>query len=111
MKTSIIASSAPLVSVRLTPAEMEQLRARAYTVSGTVAGITRELVRAGLAGGDSKAQAERLAQIERRMAALEQQSRDTNTRTQVIERAARDLQALFDRLLATLTGEGAGRAS
>jgi hypothetical protein len=111
MKTSIIASSAPLVSVRLTPAEMEQLKARAYTVSGTVAGVTRELVRAGLAGGDSKAQAARLAQIERRMAALEQQSRDTNTGTRAIERAARDLLALFDRLLATLTGEGAGRAS
>jgi hypothetical protein len=111
MKTPIMASRVALVSVRLTPAEMEQLRARAYTVSGTVAGITRELVRAGLVGGDSKAQAERLAQIERRMAALEQQSRDTNTGTRAIERAARDLLALFDRLLATLTGEGAGRAS
>jgi hypothetical protein len=100
--------SAPLVSIRLAPAEMEQLKARAYTVSGSVAGVTRELLRAGLAGGDNKALAERLAQIERRMAALEQQGRDTNTRTQATERAARDLLAMFEKLLKMLTGEGAG---
>ncbi len=99
-------SSAPLVSIRLAPAEMEQLKARAYAVSGSVAGVTRELVRAGLAGGDNKALGERLALIERRMAALEQQGRDTNNRTQATETAARDLLALFDRLLRTLTGEG-----
>ena len=97
-------SRAPLISIRLTPAELEQLRARAYTLSGSVAGVTRELVRAGLAGGDAKAVAERLLQIERRLTGLEQQARESGAHIQAAERAARDLLTMFDRLLKTLSG-------
>ena len=74
-------------------------------MSGSVAGVTRELVRAGLAGGDAKAMAERLLQIERRVAALEQQVRDTNTGIQGVDHSAQNLLAMFDRLLKTLSGE------
>jgi hypothetical protein len=99
------------VSIRLTDAEIEQLQARAYAVSATMTGIARDLIRSGLAGGDNKSLADRLMLIERRIVALEQQSRDTNARTQSIDRAARDLLAMFDALLKALTGERAGRAA
>ena len=65
------------VSIRLGPAEIEQLQARAYTLSASVTGIARDLIRAGLAGGDNKALADRLMLIERRIVALEQQGRET----------------------------------
>ena len=99
------------VSIRLTAIEIEQLQARAYGVSGTVTGMARELIRCGLAGGDNKSLADRLMTIERRIVALEQQGRDTHARTQSIDRAARDLLAMFDALLKALTGESAGRAA
>ena len=99
------------VSIRLTGAEIEQLQARAYAVSGTMTGIARDLIRCGLAGGDNKSLADRLMMIERRIVALEQQGRDTNARTQSIDRAAHDLLTMFDALLKALTGDSAGRAA
>ena len=42
------------VSVRLTLAEIEQLQARAYSLSASVTGIARDLIRTGLAGADNK---------------------------------------------------------
>ena len=42
------------LSIRLTYAEREQLRAHAYSVSASVTGIARDLIRSGLAGGDNK---------------------------------------------------------
>ena len=107
----MVADRTKPVSIRLTAIEIEQLQARAYGVSGTVTGMARELIRCGLAGGDNKSLAERLMMIERRIVALEQQGRDTNARTQSIDRAARDLLAMFDALLKALTGESAGRAA
>jgi hypothetical protein len=99
------------VSLRLTHAEIEQLQARAYTLSASVTGIARELIRTGLAGGDNKALADRLMLIERRIVALEQQSRDTHAKAQAIDQAARDLLAMFDALLKALTGESPGRTA
>lgn len=98
------------VSIRLTHAEIEQLQARAHTLSASVTGIARDLVRTGIAGGDNKALAERLMRIERQMAVLEQQSRDTQAAAQATDQAARDLLAMFDALLKALTGENGGRA-
>lgn len=92
------------VSIRLAPAEIEQLQARAYTLSATITGIARDLIRTGLAGGDNRALADRLMLIERRIAALEQQGRETH-------QVARDLLAMFDALLKALTGESSGRAA
>jgi phosphate uptake regulator len=99
------------ISIRLAKGEIDQLQARAYSLSGNVTGIARDLIRTGLAGGDNKALADRLMLVERRIVALEQQSRETHALTQSIDRAARDLLAMFEALLKALTGESNGRAA
>ncbi len=99
------------VSIRPAPAEIEQLQARAYTLSASITGIARDLIRTGLAGGDNKALADRLMLIERRIVALEHQGRETQAKALSIDRAARDLLAMFDALLKALTGESAGRGA
>jgi hypothetical protein len=68
------------ISLRLAPRHVEALKARAHTVSGTLTGVARELILAGLAGGDNRVLAERLMQIERRFAALEGLARDVRVR-------------------------------
>ena len=98
------------VSVRLAIREVERLQARAHVVSGTVAGIARDLIVTGLAGGDSKALAARLMLIERRLIVLEGVARDASERSERIESLARDLRARFDALLNALSsGDGAAR--
>lgn len=99
------------VSLRLSIAEYEQLQARAYQLAARPTGVARDLIRAGLIGGDNKALGGRLMQVERRLAALEQASRDAGAKAQGAERAARDLLAKFDALLAALSGETIGRAA
>jgi hypothetical protein len=96
------------VSLRLAPRDIEQLKARAHTVSGTLTGVARELILTGLAGGDNKALAERLMGIERRLAALETLAREVIDKAQHIDSVARDLRAKFDALLRALSSvEGA----
>jgi hypothetical protein len=111
MTGAIMADRTKPVSIRLAPAEIEQLQARAYTLSASVTGIARDLIRTGLAGGDNKALADRLMQIERHIVALEQQGRETHAKAQSIDQAARDLLSMFDALLKALTGETTGRAA
>jgi hypothetical protein len=38
------------ISVRLTKSEIDQLQARAYTLSASVTGVARDLIRSGIAG-------------------------------------------------------------
>jgi hypothetical protein len=95
----------------LARSEINQLQARAYTLSASVTGVARELIRTGLAGGDNKALADRLMLIERRIVALEQQAQETHAGIQSIDRAARDLLAMFEALLKALTGESTGRVA
>ncbi|WP_316184635.1 hypothetical protein [Bradyrhizobium sp. SZCCHNRI1003] len=99
------------ISIRLAANEIEQIRARAHRLSANITGVARDLIRTGLAGGDNKALADRLMQIERRIAALEQQSQQTYVQTQSTDKAARDLLAMFEALLKALTGESSGRAA
>jgi hypothetical protein len=99
------------VSIRLAKSEIDQLRARAYSLSATVTGVARDLIRTGLAGGDNKALANRLMLIERRIVALEQQGQEMHAQMVSIDQAARDLLAMFDALLKALTGESTGRAA
>jgi hypothetical protein len=99
------------VSIRLTKAEIDQLRARAYALSASVTGVARDLIRTGLASGDNKALADRLMLIERRIVALEQQGQETHVRVQSIDVATRDLLAMFEALLKALTGVSTGRAA
>ncbi|WP_316225567.1 hypothetical protein [Bradyrhizobium sp. SZCCHNS3052] len=99
------------VSIRLAKAEIDQLHARAHKLSANISSITRDLIRTGLADGDNKALADRLMRIERRIAALEQQSQQTYVQIQSTDKAARDLLAMFEALLKALTGESSGRAA
>jgi hypothetical protein len=99
------------VSIRLARSEIEQLQARAYSLSASVTGVARELIRTGLAGGDNHALADRLMLIERRIVALEQQGQETHALIQSIDQAARDLLAMFEALLRALTGDSTGRAA
>jgi hypothetical protein len=99
------------ISIRLAKGEIDQLQARAYSLSGNVTGVARDLIRTGLAGGDNKALADRLMLIERRIIALEQQGQETHALIQSVDQAARDLLAMFEALLKALTGESTGRAA
>ena len=49
--------------------------------------------------------------IERRIVVLEQQGQETHALIQSIDRATRDLLAMFEALLKALTGENTGRAA
>jgi hypothetical protein len=96
------------VSLRLAPHHIQQLKARAFTVSGTLTGVARELILTGLAGGDNKALAERLMQIERRLVTLESLARDVSGTAERIEAVAKDLRTKLHALLAALSSaEGA----
>jgi hypothetical protein len=104
-----MADGTKAVSVELTSADLEQLQARAFTLSASVTGIARDLIRTGLAGGDNKTLADRLMLIERRIVALEQLGCETHSQAQSINQAARDLLAMFDALLKALTVESTGK--
>ena len=91
------------ISLRLAPRHIDQLKARAFTVSGTLTGVARELILTSLAGGDQKAMAERLMAIERRLVALESVARVLREKAQEITSVTGDLRAKFDALLSALS--------
>ncbi|UFZ02628.1 hypothetical protein LQG66_25545 [Bradyrhizobium ontarionense] len=99
------------ISIRLAASEIERIRARAHRLSANISGVARDLIRTGLAGGDNKALAGRLMRIERQIVALEQQALETHARIQSVDKAARDLLAMFEALLKALSGESSGRAA
>ena len=95
-------------TLRLASRDIEQLQARAHVVSGTVTAIARELIVTALAGGDNRAMAERLMQIERRLAALEGTAREIAVTADRIEAVVAELCVKFDALLTALSaGESA----
>ena len=95
-------------TLRLAARDIEQLQARAHVVSGTVTAIARELIVSALAGGDSRAMAERLMQIERRLAALDGSAREIAATVDRTEGVVAELCVKFDALLTALSaGEGA----
>ena len=94
------------ISLRLAPRHIEALKARAHTVSGTLTGVARELILTGLAGSDNKALAERLLQIERRLAALEGLARDVSETARRIDAVMGELRDKFDALLNALSSGG-----
>src|SRR6266581_5920843 len=110
MRTLMTGRTKP-VSIRLAKSEIDQLQARSYTLSASVTGVARDLIRIGLAGGDNKALADRLMLIERRIVTLEQQGQETRAQLQSIDQAARDLLAMFEALLKALTAESTGRVA
>ncbi len=95
-------------TLRLAARDIEQLQARAHVVSGTVTAVARELIVTALAGGDNRAKAERLMQIERRLAALEGSVREIAATADRTEAVVAELCAKFDALLTALSaGESA----
>ncbi|HZP88777.1 MAG TPA: hypothetical protein VFB54_18345, partial [Burkholderiales bacterium] len=62
----------------------------------TLAGVARELILTGLAGGDNKALGERLMQIERRLAALEGSARDVSETARRIDTETGELRDKFE---------------
>jgi hypothetical protein len=95
-------------TLRLAARDIEQLQARAHIVSGTVTAVARELIASALAGGDSRTMAERLMQIERRLAALEGSAREIAATAARTEAIVAELCAKFDALLTALSaGESA----
>lgn len=94
------------VSLRLTHRDIEQLHARAVTVSGTVTGIARELILTGLADGGNQALAKRRMHIERRLTAIDGAIRDLAQHASQVEQALKDVGAKFNALLNALSVEG-----
>jgi len=101
--TSAMRGATRPISLRLAPCHVEQLKARAFNVSGTLTGVARELILTGLAGGDNNALAERLMHIERRLTALDALARDVADKAERIEAIGRDLRTMFDALLSALS--------
>jgi len=91
------------ISLRLARRDIDQLKARAHAVSGTLTSVARQLILMGLAGGDNKALAERLMAVERRLAALEGLARELSDSAQSITTVTSDLRAKFDALLSALS--------
>jgi hypothetical protein len=91
------------ISLRLARRDIEQLKARAHTLSGTLTGVARQLILTGLAGGDNRALAERLMHIDRRLAALESLARELSASALNITAVTSDLRRKFDALLSALS--------
>ena len=95
-------------TLRLAARDIEQLQARAHVVSGAVTAVARELIVTALAGGDSRTMAERLMQIERRLAALEGSAREIAVTADRSDAVVTELCVKFDALLSALSaGESA----
>jgi hypothetical protein len=75
------------VSLRLAARDIEQLKARAHRVSGTLTGIARGLI------------------VKRRLVVLEGLASDVSDKSERIEAIARDLRVKFDALLKALSSD------
>ena len=84
------------LSLRLPASAHEALKARAYTVNGTPAGVARDLILKGLSGANFEGIAERLRTMDRRLAAHE------GTAGEALQSMSR-LLAMFEALLEALT--------
>lgn len=84
------------LSLRLPASAHEALKARAYRVAGTPAGVARDLILKGLSGADFEGIAERLRTMDRRLAAHESKA------DEALQSMSR-LLAMFEALLEALT--------
>tara|TARA_R110002073_G_scaffold9448_11_gene48130 strand:- start:720 stop:1043 length:324 start_codon:yes stop_codon:yes gene_type:complete len=91
------------LSLRLTICEIEQLQARAHGLSSTVTAVVRHMIRTCLDEGDKLTLGRRMMQVERRMAALEQATQESNSLLLQIKEPTDNLLVMFDALLNTLT--------
>lgn len=91
------------MSLRLATRDIERLQARAHVVSGTLAGIARDLIATGLSGGDNRAMSDRLLAIERKLIALEGTAREQGEQAECMLVAVSTLATKFDALLNALS--------
>lgn len=96
MQTSPVPDPTRPLSLRLPASAHEALKARAYTLNGTPAGVARDLILKGLSGADFDGIAERLLTMDRRLAAHEGKAEEA---IQSMNR----LLAMFEALLDALT--------
>ena len=95
-------------TLRLAARDLEPLQAPAPIVTGPVTAVAPELHVTPLAGGDNRAMAERLMQIERRLAALEGSAHEIAVTADRTEAVVTELCVKFDALLSALSaGESA----
>ena len=93
-----------VVSLRLPASEIEALRERAARVRGTHTALAREMIRAGLATGDGPAVAERLMRLDRKLAAVDQNTQAIFARIEAQAETLAHLAAMLDALIAALSG-------
>jgi len=93
------------LSIRLKASELGALKLRARDLAGAPSAVARDLIRAGLAGGDAQTQATRLLMIERRLAAIDQQTQAIRADAEYHATALDRLASMFEALLAALAGD------
>lgn len=93
------------LSIRLKASELDALKLRARDFAGAPSAVARDLIRAGLAGGDAQTQAARLLMIERRLAAIDQQTQAIRADAERQAAALDRLSSMFEALLAALAGD------
>ena len=87
------------ICVRLDLTAHEQLKARAFQIQGTPAGVARQLILSGLAGAEPEALAKRLMAIDRKQAMSEALLKETAI-------TSSRLHSMFEALLDALSNTG-----
>lgn len=97
-------STRPL-SIRLLESDIEELCERARRISGTPTGVARELIRSGLSDGDPFEQANRLLNIERKLAIVTQDIQSSNSSHSELQATVMRIEKMFEQLLLALSGQ------
>jgi hypothetical protein len=93
------------LSIRLLESDIEELCQRARRISGTPTGVARELIRSGLSDGDPFEQANRLLNIERKLAIVTQDMLSSKSAQTELRAAAARIEKMFEQLLLALSGQ------
>lgn len=93
------------LSIRLAPADIDQLKERARRLSATPTAVARDLIRSGLSDGDPFEQANRLLKIERKLAAMSQDVQAAQSTSSEIQSALSRIEQMFEQLLLALSGQ------
>ncbi|MCR9080198.1 MAG: hypothetical protein NXH78_13965 [Hyphomonadaceae bacterium] len=93
------------VSIRLANEDIERLSERARRISGTKTGVARELIRSGLSDGDPFEQANRLLNIERKLAIVTQDIQSANSSHSELRATVTRIEKMFEQLLLALSGQ------
>ncbi|MEO1566184.1 MAG: hypothetical protein AAFR92_08595 [Pseudomonadota bacterium] len=93
------------VSIRLANEDIERLSERARRISGTKTGVARELIRSGLSDGDPFEQANRLLNIERKLAIVTQDMQSYKSAQTELRATTARIEKMFEQLLLALSGQ------